>query len=29
MSENTGIARKDWHRTVFSGVAGPSGGADV
>jgi betaine-aldehyde dehydrogenase len=27
MSENTGIARKDWHRTVFS--AGPSGGADV
>jgi betaine-aldehyde dehydrogenase len=29
MSENTGIARKDWHRTVFSGVAGRSGGADV
>jgi len=29
MSENTGIARKDWHRTVFGGAVGPSGAADV
>jgi hypothetical protein len=21
MSDNTGLARKDWHRTVFAGTA--------